>query len=93
MATRLHSDVSVATPFPTDSIQDTRTFTYLDSTGRPTIVIKKAACSDRHAREIFVTYKYSTRALLQKPVAVASALMGCFVLAALMRRVEWSIKP
>jgi len=86
------SDVSVATPFPLDSLSDSITYTYLDSTGRPTLIIRKTACSERHARDIYVTYRYGVRGLLQKPIAVASALMGCFVFAGLMRRVEWSIK-
>lgn len=47
-------DVKVYTPFPVDSIDHTITRTYLDSTGRHTVVIKKHGAVENHAQDIFV---------------------------------------
>lgn len=56
-----HSNVRVHLPFPVDSIspaegqQPILRKTYLDSTGRPTIVLKKKDCSDRHGADVLVS--------------------------------------
>lgn len=57
-------DISVHAPFPLTSLSFPSTaspategnvaWTYLDSTGRPTVVMTKRACSDRHGQDVLV---------------------------------------
>jgi len=86
-----NSNVEVFTPFPVDSISHSIHKTYLDTTGRPEITIKKQACTEKHAQTIYITYDYSLSAQLQKPMAVSAVLAGLFLLGAGMRRVDFGI--
>jgi hypothetical protein len=49
------SDVEVFTPFPVDSISRSTHKTYLDTTGRPAITLKKARCTENHAQTVYVS--------------------------------------
>ncbi|EIW71206.1 hypothetical protein TREMEDRAFT_71088 [Tremella mesenterica DSM 1558] len=84
--------VEVFTPFPVDSIDHTTHKTYLDSTGRHMITIRKTRCTEFHAQSIYVTYEYPLSALLQKPLTVAAVVGGLFVLSMGLRRVDLQIE-
>jgi oligosaccharyltransferase complex subunit alpha (ribophorin I) len=45
---------SITTPFAVDSMAQETTYTYMDTTGHPTIVLHKHACSDIHGQDILV---------------------------------------
>lgn len=47
------SDVQLLPPFPMSTERITYQ-SYLDTTGRPTIILRKSACSDRHAVDVLV---------------------------------------
>ena len=93
-------------PFPVVTEQVIHS-TFLDTTGRPTVVLRRHACSDRHGQEVLVrwpilppsltlwqiTYRYSLLRLLQKPIAVATAALAVFLSGMTLRRVRWSIAP
>lgn len=59
-----NSNIRIHTPFPVDSLSPAPSAeaelakTYLDSTGRPTIVMEKNDCSDRHGAEVVVSCRY-----------------------------------
>ena len=48
-------NVEVIAPFPVDAIEHSVHKTYLDSTGRPRIIIKKALCSESHEQNVYVS--------------------------------------
>lgn len=48
-------DVEVHTPFAVDSITHSIIKTYLDTTGRPTVTLKKSRCTENHAETIYVS--------------------------------------
>lgn len=55
------------TPFPVDSLSESQlTKTYLDSIGRPTVVLTKTNCSDRHGGEVIVRFSVSPFPLSQR---------------------------
>ncbi|KAK8847450.1 hypothetical protein IAR55_005308 [Kwoniella newhampshirensis] len=85
------SDVQIYTPFPVDSIDHSTHKTYLDTTGRYAVTIKKAHCTENHAQNVYVTYSYPLSAQLQKPTAVASVVGSLFLLGMGLRRVNYSI--
>ncbi|TPX68609.1 dolichyl-diphosphooligosaccharide---protein glycotransferase [Spizellomyces sp. 'palustris'] len=81
----------IHTPFPMDRTSEYTTFTYLDTTGRPTIVLEKQNVVDEHAASFFITYDYASYRYFQKPVAVTGAVLGLFFLAAVYSRLDLSI--
>jgi hypothetical protein len=53
------SNIEVYTPFaPTELRDDLVDKTYLDTTGRPTISIKKVRCTEKHAEDIYVSLAF-----------------------------------
>lgn len=84
--------IDVVTPFPlTELHDDLIDKTYLDTSGRPTILLKKARCTEKHAADIYITYTRGPVMSLQKPLAIAGCMMSLFMLAAVTRRFEWKI--
>ena len=47
-------NVEVQAPFPVDAVEHSVHKTYLDSTGRPRITIKKALASEHNEQNIYV---------------------------------------
>ena len=86
------SNIVLSPPFPVDESSNQTTYTYLDTTGRPTLLLHKTACSEKHGLEVLVSYDYSTAKLLRKPFVIGTSLAGAFFLAGLMRRINWSLK-
>ncbi|KZT12566.1 oligosaccharyl transferase alpha subunit [Laetiporus sulphureus 93-53] len=66
--------------------------TYLDTVGRPAVVLKYRQLTPRHAGTIYVTYKVPLSAHLKKPMAVAAAFMGLFVLGFVIKRMDIRIQ-
>ncbi|PLW36628.1 hypothetical protein PCANC_18284 [Puccinia coronata f. sp. avenae] len=85
-------NIEVYTPFaPTELRDDLVDKTYLDTTGRPTISIKKVRCTEKHAEDIYIAYSRAPMVSLQKPLAIAGWMMTLFVMAAGFRRFDWKI--
>ncbi|KAG8765199.1 dolichyl-diphosphooligosaccharide--protein glycosyltransferase subunit 1 [Ceratobasidium sp. 428] len=85
------TNVAVHPPFAPDVIEQSRHITYLDTTGRPTIVLKKNNVSDKHAGTVYVTYSLSLAAHFKKPIAVTSAALALFTFALGVRRFELTL--
>ncbi|WRT64738.1 uncharacterized protein IL334_001672 [Kwoniella shivajii] len=85
------SDVQVYTPFPVDSIEHSIHKTYLDTTGRYAITLKKTKLTENHAQNVYVTYHYPLSAQFQKPITIASLVGSLFLLGMGLRRVNYSI--
>jgi hypothetical protein len=49
------SDIEVNVPFPVDSEERELDFGYLDMSGRPTVVLRKTACSEKHEHDVIVS--------------------------------------
>ena len=97
-------NIQVHTPFPVDALSVPSgpgkllswapgyTKSFLDSTGRPTVVIRKANCTDRHGGDVVVTYELGWWAeWAAKPVAVGAAVAGGFAAIWALKRIEWAI--
>lgn len=52
-------NVEVVAPFPVDAVEHSVHKTYLDSTGRPRITIKKALASESNEQNIYVSLSCS----------------------------------
>lgn len=75
-----------------DSVTQSIYTTYLDSTGRPSVVLERNSCSDHHGRNVFVTYRLDKKDHYRKPTVVSAVFFALFLSAALARRFEPRIK-
>jgi oligosaccharyltransferase complex subunit alpha (ribophorin I) len=100
-------DVLINFPFPPLAVTRGMHITYLDTIGRPQVVLHAKQVTERHTGMIYVrlhpefsalqlnclqvSYKLPTSAHFRKPLAIALGTFGLFVLNALGRRVNTEI--
>lgn len=65
-------DISVSVPFPMDKQAEKTTYTYLDTTGRQTIVIEKHNVVDEYTGQIKVLFIVILDQLLSKRVKIVT---------------------
>ncbi|EPQ59907.1 hypothetical protein GLOTRDRAFT_33600 [Gloeophyllum trabeum ATCC 11539] len=82
------TDIEFFPPFPAKNQTISTHITYLDTVGRPALTFHYERLTDKHSGIIYVTYKVPFLAHLRKPLAVATAFIGLFVLAMGWRRVD-----
>ncbi|KAI9090801.1 Ribophorin I-domain-containing protein [Phlyctochytrium arcticum] len=83
--------VNMHLPFPMDEVTESRSYSYLDTTGRPTIVLQKSLLTDEHAQNIVITFDFPKYRLLQKPLAASGLILGLFLAVSLYTRLDLSI--
>ncbi|KDN37321.1 Ribophorin I [Tilletiaria anomala UBC 951] len=86
------TDIKTFLPFAVDSLTQQKYVTYLDTVGRPSLVLEKARCSEKHSQLVYVQYRLSPTAHLRKPLAVSTVALGLFMLAGALRRFDPKIK-
>jgi oligosaccharyltransferase complex subunit alpha (ribophorin I) len=86
------SDVEVFPPFYPSSFASSTHTTYLDTTGRPTVVFKYKNLTDKHTGVIYIAYKVPLSAHLKKPTAVGIAFFSVFFVAFLWKRVDLKLE-
>ncbi|CAK9779343.1 putative oligosaccharyltransferase alpha subunit [Cutaneotrichosporon oleaginosum] len=86
------TDVEVFAPFPLDSIYHGVHRTYLDTIGRPKVVITKRSVTENHAVPVYVTYSYPLSARFTKPLAAGAFAGSALALFMLLRRVNYDIE-
>jgi len=86
------TDVDYFPPFSPSQSDIITHITYLDTIGRPAVVLEYERLTHKHAGVIYVTYKVPFSAHLKKPLAVATAFMGLFVLGFAAKRIDIRIQ-
>lgn len=81
------SDIEFYTPFPVDSEGHELDFTYLDTTGRPVLVIRKSNVVPEHNQYFQVAYRFSQAGLLKEPFLLIGAFFLSFVFLLVARRI------
>ncbi|GAA5932202.1 dolichyl-diphosphooligosaccharide--protein glycotransferase subunit OST1 [Sporobolomyces koalae] len=85
-------NVRTLSPFPVEEQPLEIVKTYLDSIGRPTVILVKEGCSERHGENVLVEYDLPVLVdLLQKPLACAGVLSTIFLAVIVMKRVSFAI--
>ncbi|TFK55698.1 Ribophorin I [Heliocybe sulcata] len=82
------TDIEFFPPFPAKNNTISTHISYLDTVGRPALTFHYEHLTDKHNGIIYVTYKVPFSAHLRKPLAVATGLIGLFVLSMGWRRVD-----
>lgn len=74
------SDISVKTPFPVSELPRETHYTYLDTKGRPVVVLaKKNLVPSAHNQHFQVTYRFSQSSLIREPILLVAAFFAvCF---------------
>ncbi len=94
-------DFEVVTPFPVDKQTTEKVYTYLDTSGRPVLVIEKrnVLASDisgnllTHHQDFQVMYRFRTLSMLQEPFLLMTAYFTLLLFVMLYVRVQFKIGP
>lgn len=74
------TDIEWVTPFDIDSASFTEFKTYLDTVGRPTLILSKSNCVARvHQQNFQVSYRFAKGAILREPFLVTGAIFACLL--------------
>ncbi|KJE96830.1 Rpn1 protein [Capsaspora owczarzaki ATCC 30864] len=84
------ANIQVHTPFEVEQSRDVH-FTYLDTTGRPVVVLKKQNLVREHLEQFTVTYTFSTTSMLQEPLLVVGFFFALFSTILVLNRIDYSI--
>lgn len=84
-------DIKLKTPFPVTRLDDRRHYTYLDTVGRPVIVLEKSNLVEQHIQNFEVHYKYKKLLMLQEPLLVVVVLYLLFLLVVIYVRLDFTI--
>ncbi|KAK0544964.1 dolichyl-diphosphooligosaccharide--protein glycosyltransferase subunit 1 [Tilletia horrida] len=81
----------VDTPFELDSIKHETYFTYLDTIGRPAVVLEKTRASEQNSQLIYIHYTLSKSAHYRKPLAISAIVFSFFAVLSTLRRFDTKI--
>ncbi|KAG0426169.1 hypothetical protein HPB47_026706 [Ixodes persulcatus] len=84
-------DIKLKTPFPVTRLDDRRHYTYLDTVGRPVIVLEKSNLVEQHIQNFEVHYKFKKLLMLQEPLLVVVVLYLLFLLVVIYVRLDFTI--
>ena len=88
------ADIEWVTPFHIDSAAHDTKQTYLDTTGRPVVVLRKRNVVNKyHSANFQIAYTYSRSALLWEPTLLVSIFASFFAVALVYSRIRLSIEP
>jgi len=85
------SDLKWITPFEIDSVDQDTHVTYLDTVGRPVLILQKNNCVRHHAQPFQVLYHFSSIYSLQEPLLLISAFFLFFLASMAYMRIELSL--
>ena len=85
-------NIKVDVPFPVDSITEAKHYSYLDTTGRPKIVIRARNVVPDNQVDIQIGYDFSSLNLLQEPVILIVAMAAVFLFSIGLLRSDFTIK-
>lgn len=84
-------NIQVKFPYPIERRPDTLHFTYLDTKGRPVVVLHKTNLVEHHIQDLEIHYSFPHMLMLQEPLMVIVALFLLFVLVIIYVRLDFSI--
>lgn len=86
-------DIEFYTPFPVDGSEKDVHYTYLDTSGRPVLVIRKKNVVPQHNQYFQVTYRFSQISMLYEPFLLIGAFFLFFLFVMIYVRLEFNIGP
>lgn len=86
-------NIEVHTPFGVDSQGSATHFTYLDTSGRPVVIINKKNVVSEHDRFFQVTYNFTTFGMFREPLLLVGAFFVFFLTVMAYARFNFRIGP
>jgi len=87
------SDIQYRVPFEVDSQDHDKHFTYLDTVGRPVLILQKNNIVGAHNQYFQVTYSFSKFTMLREPFLLIAAFFIFFFIVMIYVRLDLSITP
>jgi len=88
------SDIHVKLPFPVDTEnREDKHFTYLDTTGRPVVVLHKRNTIMFHNQPVEISYTFSQTHMLKEPLLLTVSFFLLLLAVIVYLRVDLSIAP
>lgn len=84
-------NIEVRSPFGVKREADQLHFTYLDTTGRPVVVMRKENLVEQHIQDFELHYTFQRMLLLQEPLLVVGAFYLLFLVVIIYVRLDFSI--
>ncbi|GFQ66461.1 dolichyl-diphosphooligosaccharide--protein glycosyltransferase subunit 1 [Trichonephila clavata] len=84
-------NIQIKLPYPAKRLPDELHFTYLDTIGRPVIVLQNHNLVEQHIQDFEVHYEYQKLLMLQEPFLVVVALYILFLAVIIYVRLDFSI--
>merc|ERR1719228_1940316 len=77
--------------FDVERLGDETHYTYLDTTGRPVVVLNKKGLVEQHIQDFELHYNFSKLLLLQEPMLLVGAFYLLFLIVIIYVRLDFSI--
>lgn len=84
-------NLKLETPFPVKREKSSPEYTYLDTMGRPVIILSKTNLVEQHVQDFQIHYTFQKLMLLQEPLLVVGAFYLLFTLVIIYVRLDFSI--
>lgn len=85
------SNVKLEVPFDVERLPDEVLKTYLDTSGRKVLVLRKKNLIEGHIKDFTVYYDFNTINMLREPAMLITAFMVFFVAIIIYVRLDFSI--
>jgi len=84
-------NIKLKTPFSVERAGDETHYTYLDTLGRPVVVLSKAALVEQHIQDFELHYTFAKILLLQEPLLLVAAFYLLFLTVIVYVRLDFAI--
>lgn len=84
-------DIELKVPFEVERAGDEVHYTYLDTLGRPVVVIKKTKLVEQHIQDFELHYSFKKINLIQEPLLVVGAFYLLFIIVIIYVRLDFAI--
>jgi len=84
-------NIKLSVPFDVERQGDEVHYTYLDTSGRPVVVLNKASLVEQHIQDFQLRYEFSKMSLLNEPLLLVGAFYLLFVAVIVYVRMDFAI--
>lgn len=85
------TNIRPVTPFDVDELRTDTHFTYLDTVGRPVLVIEKSNLWRHHNQHFQVVYSFSNTDMIREPLMLVAGFFALFLASIFYMRMQLSI--
>lgn len=87
------TDLELVTPYKVEQEADAVHYTYLDTVGRPVVVINVKNSVDNHIQDFQLRYKFQKAMILKEPLMIVAAFFVIFSFIIFVVRIDFSLAP